>query len=159
MKDIERLAAIGFKMLPGGSRPRLALADGTAVREERLERFAAIAGRLSNVAYMARAVDRLDGVAEPAPGTSDGDRQFAHLVAVGRSTAGDHPVALIYVALRRLERAGDFARLRAGLAILLAFDDGELCGAVAVDAVWRPEWNDRTSVLALPATAPALADA
>lgn len=134
------LPSIGFTMTPKGR----AFPSGKIVPNHALKRLASMNGRLSNIEYMARAMDRLDNVADPAPGTSAGDRQFAHLVE-------HHPTAaLLYFALRRLQRNGDVDGLRRGLTVLLAYDHDEMDSEDAIAMLW-PEGSHP------PAAIPALA--
>ena len=116
------------------------LAAGIVVTEATpkslLGRFDLYEGRLSNVAYMAHAIDAADGI-DGGPATAhqaQGRLQIAHLLSWDGGSAHGH-VGLLYVALRRLQRAGDLQRMRAGLALLVAVDTRELDGTAALAAL------------------------
>ena len=91
-----------------------------------MDRMNHIAGRLSNIQYMANAIDAADGVpeAERARGVAGGARQFAHLMESDRRDGRD--MGRCYVALRRAQRAGDHDRVRIGLVMLVAADRDEI---------------------------------
>jgi hypothetical protein len=94
--------------------------------EGAIDRMNHIAGRLSNVQYMANAIDAADGIpeAERARGVAGGARQFAHLMESDRRDGGD--MGRCYVALRRAQRAGDHDRVRIGLVMLVSADRDEI---------------------------------
>ena len=147
MCDFELLTSIGFTVTTTCGVPEVRFPDGSVVPDRALERARQMSGRLSNLAYMARSMDRYDRVDRPAAGSAPGDMQFEHLLA--QQPAG----ALIYFALRRLQRAGDIAMLRQGLAILLAYDHGELMAEDAVAALW-PDGVSRPAALPARPTTP-----
>ncbi len=91
-----------------------------------------VVGRVSNVAYMANAIDEADGVPREnrAPASNGGHRQFKHLI---EGDAGVHPIGLAYVALRRAQRRGDDDMFRAGLLMMVVADRG-LAAHSAVNA-------------------------
>ena len=94
--------------------------------EAAIDRMNHISGRLSNVQYMANAIDAADGIpeADRARGVAGGARQFAHLMESDRRDGGD--MGRCYVALRRAQRAGDHDRVRVGLVMLVAADRDEI---------------------------------
>jgi hypothetical protein len=101
--------------------------DATIARsDERINRMEHIAGRLSNVAYMAHAIDAADGIApvDRAPSVAGGQRQFDHMMDGGQK--GIVESGRCYVALRRAQREGDHDRVRTGLVLMVAADNGEI---------------------------------
>src|SRR3546814_6265419 len=87
----ECLQSIGF--LSNDGTPLL-MPNGEAISHPNFVRLETIAGRASNLRYMRQAMDRYDGVDQPASGTPQGDQQFDHLIK-------HFPVtALIYFYLR-----------------------------------------------------------
>lgn len=101
------------------------------------DRLREMNGRMSNIAYMARAIDELDGVAHRGPERDDavgGREQLIHML--GTDMPELRMTGLLYVALRRLQRTDSLSALRTGLVILLAHDNGEISGRDALSAVW-----------------------
>src|SRR3546814_16544889 len=88
---------------------------------------------MSNIAYMARIMDQYDGVLG-TEGTIAGDKQFEHLLTIEKGG-----MALIYFALRRLQRAGEIDALRHGLALLMAYEDGVLSHVDALVMIWKSD--------------------
>ena len=114
-KAVADLKAIGFEPPVGVTRS-----------QERIERMGHIAGRLSNVRYMANAIDAMDGIPEEqrAPAVQNGDKQLRHMLgnAIPELNLGGR----CYVALRRAEREGDMAALRTGLVMMVSADNREI---------------------------------
>src|SRR3546814_7805888 len=73
----ECLQSIGF--LSNDDTPLL-MPNGEAISHPNFVRLETIAGRASNLRYMRQAMDRYDGVDQPASGTPQGDQQFDHLI-------------------------------------------------------------------------------
>ena len=115
VERVGRLREIGFE-------PRSDVVRG----EVAIDRMNHIAGCLSNVQYMANAIDAADGIpeAERARSVPGGARQFAHLMEGDGKDRGD--MGRCYVALRRAQRAGDHDRVRVGLVMLVAADKDEI---------------------------------
>src|SRR3546814_2887973 len=78
----ECLQSIGF--LSNDDTPLL-MPNGEAISHPNFVRLETIAGRASNLRYMRQAMDRYDGVDQPASGTPQGDQQFDHLIKHFRS--------------------------------------------------------------------------
>jgi hypothetical protein len=144
LNTLTNLIAIGYVVTdgpfngiaaPGAQKNRQGRPTTASSRSH--DRLRHMDGRLDNLAYMARAIDELDGVAYAGPKRADeasGRRQIHHLLegSIPEMRAG----GLLYVALRRLQRAGNLVALRVGLTILLAHDHGEISGHDALAAVW-----------------------
>lgn len=115
IERVGRLREIGFE-------PRSDVVRGEAA----IDRMNHIAGRLSNVQYMANAIDAADGIpeADRARAVPGGARQFAHLMEADGSDRG--AMGRCYVALRRAQRDGDHDRVRVGLVMLVAADMKEI---------------------------------
>src|SRR3546814_4843169 len=73
----ECLQSIGF--LSNDGTPLL-MPNGEAISHPNFVRLETIAGRASNLRYMRQAMDRYDGVDQPASGPPQGDQQFDHLI-------------------------------------------------------------------------------
>lgn len=103
--------------------------QGDVIRDPEL--LDKLEGRLSNVDYMAHAMDIFDIAQSNVPGTNAGNQQFAHLMS------REHFVwhGLLYVALRRFQREGRQDALRAGLAMLISTEQGIIAGRDAVQAM------------------------
>jgi hypothetical protein len=114
-KALADLKAIGFDPPVGVTRS-----------EERIDRMRHIAGRLSNVRYMANAIDAMDGIPEGlrAPAVQNGDKQLRHML--GNGIPELNMGGRCYVALRRAEREGDMAALRTGLVMMVTADNREI---------------------------------
>ncbi|MAM39529.1 MAG: hypothetical protein CL949_13740 [Erythrobacter sp.] len=97
-------------------------------KEQTLDR---LEGRLCNVEYMAHAMDIFDTGASVLPLNREGRRQFDYFVN-GRGKA---ILGLLYVALRRFQRENRRDALRAGLAMLVASEDGIISVRDAVNAM------------------------
>jgi hypothetical protein len=138
----DALLTVGFSYHPEKG---LCFPDGTSVRPKAMERLRHWAGRLNNLAYMANAMDLYDGVENPAPAVSGGKSQFDHLLEMFPAAA------LIYFALRRLQRAGHLVALRQGLNVLIAFDHDEMTASDAVSALWPVGAEHPAALAALPA--------
>ena len=91
-----------------------------------ISRMEHMVGRLDNVALMANAIDAADGIPaeDRAPSRTGGKRQLESLMD-GR-IKGTKDMARCYVALRRAQREGDDAKVRVGLVLLVAADNGEI---------------------------------
>src|SRR3546814_19282660 len=63
----------------------LLMPNGEAISHPNFVRLETIAGRASNLRYMRQAMDRYDGVDQPASGMPQGDQQFDHLIKHFRS--------------------------------------------------------------------------
>lgn len=101
------------------------------------DRLREMNGRLSNISYMAHAIDELDGVAHRGPEHGDAESGRAQLISMLDTDMPERRMTgLLYVALRRLQRIGNISGLRTGLVILLAHDRGEISGRDALSAVW-----------------------
>ena len=95
---------------------------------------------------MARAIDLFDGLETDIAGTQGGQEQFDHLI----NTPHFLWTGYLYVALRRLQRNNQNAGLRAGLALLLASDQGlvaarDVVEAMAPDLVQKEDLRDDDS--------------
>ena len=116
-KDIPNLLSIGYILknntlaLPGGH-------AGDAIKEPSVIKI--LEGRLSNVAYMARAIDIFDQAEEKAEGTMMGKKQFDHLMNQDRLRSAAH----VYIGLRRAQRTSNMQMLRIGLSLLVAAEKG-----------------------------------
>jgi len=110
------LADLGFQEDAG----ELCHEDGTDIPTPQLPYFRRLNGRLDNVAYMAGAIDRYDGVTFPAPSTEAGDTQFEHLI----KTCPEQ--ALAYFVLRKLQRHQEIASLKIALHVLIGYEDKKL---------------------------------
>lgn len=109
-------------------------------------------GRLDNIDYMAPAIDMFDGAITKLPGgqrAENGYTQLHHLFSIDRGAA-----AMFYVALRRFQRAGDLPRLRAGLALLIAYDRHHLDGRDAVALLLGVDCGDVQEKMARQMTLP-----
>lgn len=107
--------------------------EGEIIPSFRLANLKPFASVLSNIRYMARAIDRYDGIEDPAPGTLEGDQQFDHLLRT------DPSQAISYFALRRLQRANDLSGIRRGIVIMRAFERQELLEADLKGNLWPKE--------------------
>lgn len=97
----------------------ISILKGSAVFEE-VER---LCGLLSNVSYMAEAIDFADDASEEIDKSGiKGKHQFEHLLSRGHLV----PTGLLYFALRRYERRGDFMKARAVLQMLAASDSSDI---------------------------------
>ena len=137
----ECLQSIGFISHDGTT---LLTPSGEAISSHNVIRLETIGGRASNLRYMRRAMDRYDGVDAPASGTPQGDQQFDHLIKHWPVTA------LIYFALRRLQRDGEFSRLRTGLALLISYERQEITADDILAALWPNGQAQATQKLLLP---------
>lgn len=96
----------------------ISILKGSVVFEE-VER---LCGLISNVSYMASAIDFADDASEEIDKSSmKGKHQFEHLLSRGHLV----PTGLLYFALRRYERRGDFMKARAVLQMLAASDSSD----------------------------------
>lgn len=120
---------------PGARRNRMGRPTTASSRSH--DRLREMDIRLENISYMAKAIDEIDGVLHDGPKRDDEDmgRQQIHHMLDG-VIPEMRASGLLYVALRRLQRAGDLVALRVGLTILLAHDHGEISGHDALSAVW-----------------------
>lgn len=140
----ECLQSIGFLSSDGTT---LFMPNGEAISPN-FVRLETIAGRASNLRYMREAMDRYDGVDQPASGTPQGDQQFDHLIK-------HFPVtALIYFYLRRFQRAGEFSRLRSGLSLLIAYERQEITSEDILFALCPDGQSQATARLLLPQPMP-----
>lgn len=89
-------------------------------------------GRLSNIAYMAHAIDIFDTAQSNVAPNKDGTQQFAHLMNYERDLFW---TGYIYVALRRFQREERNDLLRTGIGLLLAYEQGIMSGRDAVQAL------------------------
>lgn len=152
MDEFLNLLALGFTFGPNPDRLTIIYPDGTTQSGTRqIDRLRHLSGRMSNIAYMARAMDQYDGI-QGTEGSTAGDKQFEHLF-----TIDEGGLALIYFALRRLQRAGEVDLLRHGLALLMAYEDGVISISDALSAIWKSDWEIPSSMKSLPAPALALA--
>lgn len=114
-----RLAAAGYEMSSSGL-----LAPGVhktdALTDENL--LSRMEGRLANVAYMAKPIDVLETGHSDAEHIPGGSSQFKHLLKTSHLVW----TAFQYIALRRAERDGRADALRAGLALMIAAEDGRV---------------------------------
>ncbi len=128
MMDAHLLNVAGYRVISeqGGSIACIAREDeshiirkGSVVFEE-VER---LCGLLSNVSYMAEAIDFADDASEEIEKSGiKGKMQFEHLLSRGHLV----PTGLLYFALRRFERRGDFMKARAVLQMLAAGDGNDV---------------------------------
>lgn len=146
-ETIERLKSIGFKSRDDVT---LLLPDGQPISGMATVEFDKMGGRVSNIGYMARAMDHYDGVTSPADGTPQGDRQFEHLLSRFPTSA------MVYFALRRRQRNGDLAGLRTGLALLLAFEQDLITPHDILAALWPDGHTQAAQKLMLPPTSVAI---
>lgn len=121
--DINHLIPLGYSILEG----KILNPEGHKVPPTGAARLLQMNGRLNNIAYMANAIDTLDNVAQPAAEVPGGNSQFLHLLTFQGGAS-----AIIYFALRRIQRAGDRQALLIGLSILLAYDHREIEAITAV---------------------------
>jgi hypothetical protein len=142
MSDYDNLIAIGYTMGerhdgPAPVAPGNDVVGGKwsrTVSSTSDQRMGHMNGRLSNLAYMAKAIDEYDGVVYGGPDREDfaqGKQQFDHLM----SRSGLKGIGLTYMALRRIQRAGNLVALRVGLTILLALDHDEISASDALAAL------------------------
>ena len=108
---------------------------GIAASKDVVQTMEHIAGRYSNIAYMAGEIDRRDGVPpdQRAPMSAPGAQQFNHL----ESSFSNQQLGIdkCYVALRRLQREGEHEKLKAGVALLVLADKGVIGHADVLAAV------------------------
>tara|TARA_B100000929_G_scaffold130776_1_gene103529 strand:+ start:1790 stop:2278 length:489 start_codon:yes stop_codon:yes gene_type:complete len=123
-----RLAEAGYEF-DGKNVKAPGACQGDVIRDPDL--LDKLEGRLSNVDYMAHAIDIFDTARSNVPGTPAGNEQFAHLMR--RENLVWH--GLLYVALRRFQREGRNDALRAGLAMLISTERGIIAGRDAVQAM------------------------
>lgn len=158
IEHADHLATIGFVCDTVGGRDVIYKPDGTTVSlPAHVDRIRHMGGRLDNVRYMARAMDRYDGI-EGTPGTVEGDEQFEHLIRGGHGRRRDldqelRGAGLIYFALRRHQRAGNLPELRRGLVLLMAFEDGQIALDDVLGAVWDHDWQTPAQIQTVEAKA------
>lgn len=153
MDRFEHLPSLGFAVTSTNDGIKITFPDGTKAQPCAYDRLRQLSGRMDNLRYMARAMDHYDNVENPPEGSAQGDKQFEHLLTHHQAAA------LIYFALRRLQRAGNLAELRRGLTLLLAYDHGELSATDALTALWPSDSVTPSSLPTLPISVPALAAA
>lgn len=123
---IMRLEKIGFSPDPRQSRSK-----------ESVNLMGHIAGRLSNVEYMANAIDEADGIppAHRARLIKGGHEQYQHLLS--DRMPGMQGAAMCYNALRQAQRENDEVGLRTGIAMLAMADHGMVGYKDVLDAMGR----------------------
>lgn len=127
--DYPRLEAAGYEFLEGRVQAPGA-GPGNNIREKAF--LDQLEGRLSNIAYMAHAIDIFDTASSCVARNPAGGQQFAHLMNPKRDLVW---TGFLYVALRRFEREGRLDLLRAGLGLLIAVEKGIASGRDAVQAM------------------------
>lgn len=137
-ENIDLLTSIGFTVRSTGE---LCLADGEEVCDRNFDQLETMAGRVSNIRYMANAMDLYDRISQPAPAVRGGRQQFEHLLNFIPN------LALIYFALRRLQRQNNLPALRSGLSLLLAFEKQQISAEDVLSILWPHGHNSIRGLL------------
>ncbi len=128
MMNAHLLNTAGYRVISeqGGTITAIAREDERTIIKKNSEVFEEVerlCGLLSNVSYMASAIDFADDASEEIEKSSmKGKHQFEHLLSHGHLV----PTGLLYLALRRYERRGDFMKARAVLQMLAASDSSDI---------------------------------
>lgn len=120
------MLANGYE-ISGESQSLRAGTGGGSIQDDIADR---LEGRLSNVRYMAHAMDIFDTGQSHEPYDHSGSRQFDHLM----SKPGLQWTGYLYVAIRRAQRERRLLDVQRGLALLLAMEQGIIEGRAAVSA-------------------------
>lgn len=140
MFNTSTLEMLGYTAVLEGERIVAICRPGTNPKmiEEGSERFTDIehmCGRLSNLHYMAAAIDKAEHLIDEIPATDydrSGEKQFQYLMSQPHLMA----TGLIYIALRGFQRTGDIPRMRAALTLLIEHERHGLDGRDAVALIF-----------------------